>query len=339
VPVSNIKDIHDFAGKADHILPDYEKNQLINESFLTPEELAVLFLVTCDSFDDLCDRAIRQELVNLHHTYMLEANPALLIGAVGQRGSQRRSGSRSCQDNSFIGESRVLMADGSTKPIEDIEVGDQVQATDPITEETGPRTVVATITGEGVKSLVDITIDTDGKAGNATGAITATTGHPIWLDDQRRWNNAGDIEVGDSLRDVHGGQVDVLVNRRPYSRNATVHNLTVDGIHTYYVLAGEAPVLVHNTGCTLFSKAGIQTTPHFDQRLVQRASRNITPEKALDAYRNGRVFFDPRSENYIRYSSRTRTAVVVSRPSGGTAITVFEGNVSPAWQAVRWRPG
>ncbi|MFC7641655.1 hypothetical protein ACFQX6_12120 [Streptosporangium lutulentum] len=27
-----------------------------------------------------------------------------------------------------------------------------------------------------------------------------------------------------------------------------VHNLTVDYLHTYYVLAGNTPVLVHNTG-------------------------------------------------------------------------------------------
>lgn len=27
-----------------------------------------------------------------------------------------------------------------------------------------------------------------------------------------------------------------------------MHNLTVDGLHTYYVLAGDTPVLVHNEG-------------------------------------------------------------------------------------------
>ncbi|WP_110945800.1 hypothetical protein [Streptomyces avicenniae] len=31
---------------------------------------------------------------------------------------------------------------------------------------------------------------------------------------------------------------------------ATVHNLTIEGIHTYYVLAAETPVLVHNCGVT-----------------------------------------------------------------------------------------
>ncbi|MYZ41045.1 MULTISPECIES: polymorphic toxin type 43 domain-containing protein, partial [unclassified Streptomyces] len=30
---------------------------------------------------------------------------------------------------------------------------------------------------------------------------------------------------------------------------ATVHNLTVSNLHTYYVLAGAIPVLVHNSNC------------------------------------------------------------------------------------------
>ncbi|MFV2106053.1 hypothetical protein, partial [Micromonospora sp. LOL_015] len=34
---------------------------------------------------------------------------------------------------------------------------------------------------------------------------------------------------------------------RQWSETRTVHNLTIDDIHTYYVLAGKTPVLVHNT--------------------------------------------------------------------------------------------
>ncbi|MFD7778814.1 hypothetical protein [Streptomyces sp. NPDC059753] len=31
-------------------------------------------------------------------------------------------------------------------------------------------------------------------------------------------------------------------------RNTVVRNLTVDGLHTYFVLAGETPILAHNAG-------------------------------------------------------------------------------------------
>jgi hypothetical protein len=36
-----------------------------------------------------------------------------------------------------------------------------------------------------------------------------------------------------------------------WTRVATVHNLTIEVIHTYYVLAGDTPVLVHNSNCGL----------------------------------------------------------------------------------------
>ncbi|OLF19616.1 hypothetical protein BU204_01535 [Actinophytocola xanthii] len=43
------------------------------------------------------------------------------------------------------------------------------------------------------------------------------------------------------------GSVDLVAGRREqgYQR---VHNLTVEGIHTYHVMADNTPVLVHNCG-------------------------------------------------------------------------------------------
>lgn len=34
-----------------------------------------------------------------------------------------------------------------------------------------------------------------------------------------------------------------------FTKHARAYNLTVDDLHTYYVLAGETPVLVHNSNC------------------------------------------------------------------------------------------
>jgi len=56
-------------------------------------------------------------------------------------------------------------------------------------------------------------------------------------------------------------------------------------------------------------------------------------------YRNGRLYYDPETGNYIRHSSRTGVSVVTDAPTGGRAITVFEGNPSPTWNPVPWRPG
>ncbi|PDP86653.1 hypothetical protein CQJ94_15255 [Glycomyces fuscus] len=53
----------------------------------------------------------------------------------------------------------MVMADGSTKPLEEVDVGEKVLATDPETGEQTARTVLATIIGPGGKHLVEITVD------------------------------------------------------------------------------------------------------------------------------------------------------------------------------------
>jgi hypothetical protein len=75
--------------------------------------------------------------------------------------------------------------------------------------------------------------------------IVATDGHPFWEPSERTWVDAIDLRSGDWLRSSAGTWVqvaDVDVKRE----RATVHNLTVDRNHTYYVSASETSVLVHN---------------------------------------------------------------------------------------------
>jgi hypothetical protein len=90
---------------------------------------------------------------------------------------------------------------------------------------------------------------------------------------------------------------------------------------------------------TRFEKAGIKVTGHFLHQLRIRQARGVTEEAALRAYRRGRLFYNPATKNYIRHDSQTGISVVVDRPSGGKAITVFEGNPSLDWIPVPWRPG
>ncbi|EHY88512.1 Hint domain-containing protein, partial [Saccharomonospora azurea] len=73
----------------------------------------------------------------------------------------------------------VLLADGRVKPVEEVEVGDRVWATDSETGEEGPRTVVATITSSGIKELVEVTVDVDGADGDKTARVVATAEHPF----------------------------------------------------------------------------------------------------------------------------------------------------------------
>ncbi len=150
--------------------------------------------------------------------------------------------------NSFTPKTRVLMANGKTKAIEDVDIGDKVLATDPKTGRTKVETVTAEIKGRGLKHLVRITIDVDGKKGTRTASITATDGHPFWVPELGEWIDATALKAGETLRTSANTRVQVTAVKRWTTPNTRVHNLTVARLHTYYVVAGATPVLVHNCG-------------------------------------------------------------------------------------------
>ncbi|MFE4177251.1 RHS repeat-associated core domain-containing protein [Streptomyces sp. NPDC056909] len=155
--------------------------------------------------------------------------------------------------NSFTPDTPVLMADGNRKPIKDIRIGDKVLATDPETGETGPRPVIALITGTGEKNLVDITIHT----GDKSERITATDGHPFWSPELRQWIEAAKLRRGQWLQTSAGAWTQITeVSHR--TRSATVYNLTVEDIHTYFVGADGSDVLAHNKTCLLGTKRDIE---------------------------------------------------------------------------------
>ncbi|WP_450152388.1 polymorphic toxin-type HINT domain-containing protein [Streptomyces dioscori] len=143
----------------------------------------------------------------------------------------------------FLAGTDVEMADGSTKDIEDVEIGDEVLATDPETGETGSRRVVRLIVTEEDKHFNELSIATD----DGVEHLTATFEHPFWSPSQQDWVDAGDLGPGTTLRTDEGDTVTVTANRA-YTDHARTYNLTVADLHTYYVLAGSTPVLVHNSG-------------------------------------------------------------------------------------------
>ncbi|MFI5620300.1 ricin-type beta-trefoil lectin domain protein [Streptomyces sp. NPDC051567] len=166
-------------------------------------------------------------------------------GGSGKAGSGCETGKA---DNSFVPGTKVLMADGTTKPIEDVKTGDQVVATDEETGETRTETVTAEIKGKGLKNLVTVTVDVDGESGSATETLVATDGHPFWVPALGAWVDAKDLTPGQLLRTSTGILIQITAVAHWTAQNATVHNLTVSDKHTYYVLAGQTPVLVHNSG-------------------------------------------------------------------------------------------
>ncbi|WP_245736474.1 polymorphic toxin-type HINT domain-containing protein [Micromonospora pattaloongensis] len=173
-------------------------------------------------------------------------------GAKQQQKKQADEGAESCRiakgrelTNSFLPGTEVRMGDGSTKRIEQVRAGDSVLATNAETGVTEPEQVTATVEGSGEKNLVDLTLVGSGAGGGGPPAkVTATDGHKFYSP-ERGWVPATQLEVGDQLRDSDGNAVAVAGIER-HTRDAIVHNLSVNDIHTYYVLAGTTPVLVHN---------------------------------------------------------------------------------------------
>jgi hypothetical protein len=163
-------------------------------------------------------------------------------------GSSGSGGSGKAGCNSFVPGTKVLMADGTTKPIEKVKNGDKVVATDPKTGETRIETVTAEIKGEGLKHLVKITIDVDGSKGTKTAQVTATDGHPFWVPELHAWIKATALKTGQWLQTSAGVYVQIAAIQR-WTAPATVHNLTVGDVHTYYVLAAATSLLVHNDSC------------------------------------------------------------------------------------------
>lgn len=143
--------------------------------------------------------------------------------------------------NSFVPGTPVLLADGSTEPIERVTPGTEVEAFNPDTGAQVAEPVSAQIVGSGKKDLDQITI----ADGADAGTLTATANHPFWDPDSRSWINASVLRPGEHLLDQHGGLARII-SVLPYARSMTVYNLTVADLHTYYVQAGSAAVAVHN---------------------------------------------------------------------------------------------
>ncbi|WP_329578734.1 polymorphic toxin-type HINT domain-containing protein [Kitasatospora sp. NBC_01250] len=146
----------------------------------------------------------------------------------------------SCPVNSFPAGTGVVMADGTSRAIETLRVGDKVLATDPATGATAAEPVVDTY-GHATTRLVDI--DTE-----RVGRITSTVGHRFYVDGAG-WREVSDLHVGDVLLGSDGVRNPVTGLHERAEATQSVYDLTVDGLHTFYVRGSQtvgAGILVHN---------------------------------------------------------------------------------------------
>jgi RHS repeat-associated protein len=159
-------------------------------------------------------------------------------------GKLRNITGKSCPTpHSFTPDTPVLMADRTTKPIKDVTVGDTVTATDPATGVTSGREVTAHHTNQDT-DLTDLTITTET---GSTETIHTTQHHPFWNSTTSEWTDASQLKPGDRLHTPTGQQVTVT-GVTNHTGDQPMNDLTIATTHTYYVIAGTTPVLVHNCG-------------------------------------------------------------------------------------------
>ncbi|GAA0811418.1 LamG-like jellyroll fold domain-containing protein [Spirilliplanes yamanashiensis] len=202
--------------------------------------------------------------------------------------------------HSFDPDTEVLMADGSTRPIKDVNVGDKVEAKDPETGKSGDRQVTA-IHRNLDRELTDLKVrNNKGK----TYVLKTTQNHPFWNATDRKWTDAKNLRRGTKLG-VEGSGV-VVAAVRNYHGKREMRDLTVADIHTYYVTAGDTPVLVHNNNRS-------------------RNSADCGPTVYRQLNYDDRTAFDKGEDLQPRGTTGSITDHILNRPTKHISASVTEG--------------
>jgi hypothetical protein len=114
--------------------------------------------------------------------------------------------------HSFDPDTRVVMADGTTRPIKEIKVGDKVFATDPHSGKTEARTVTALHRNHDTE-LTDVTVaSSDGHIAT----LHTTQNHPFWDTTIHTWVHAAALTIGHHLLTLNGADTTITAVTGPF---------------------------------------------------------------------------------------------------------------------------
>jgi hypothetical protein len=171
--------------------------------------------------------------------------------------------------NSFAAGTAVLIADGSTKPIQDIKVGDKITNSDPESTIAQQHTVTAVHVTDTDTDFTSLSVATP--AGPKT--ITVTAHHLFWDGTKHIWTTASDLKPGDLL-DTGASGVATVLSSWEFTSSIRTYNLTVDGLHTFYVVAGATPLLAHNCPEGYTSSPAFKDDPYNPDVVAARSAAN-----------------------------------------------------------------
>jgi hypothetical protein len=131
-------------------------------------------------------------------------------------------------DGCFVAGTPVLMADGSLRNIETLEVGDRV-----MTFDGSPGLVREVYTRQTDHTLELRYLEWRKEGGGALRRVETTEEHLFWIKERNRWLPARELAQGDTLIMANGSEADITeVWRR--DEPTTVYSFDVDEYESYY---------------------------------------------------------------------------------------------------------
>ena len=128
----------------------------------------------------------------------------------------------------FLAGTKVNMADGSVKNIEDVKTGDLVASYDETTGHNKVSKIAETFVHDNNTEYLII-----------NNQLKVTPNHPMWINGE--WQRADSARAGDKLRHINGSYV-LVDSIEKVEEQVQVYNLEVEGTNTYYADG----ILVHN---------------------------------------------------------------------------------------------
>ncbi|MFB7777861.1 Hint domain-containing protein [Streptomyces bauhiniae] len=252
-----------------------------------------------------------------------------------------------CVKHSFVAGTMVKMADGSVRAIESVTAGDRVLNAQPGATAVQRHDVVLTHRTTTDTRFTDVKVATPG--GRRT--LMGTSDHPFYDLTSRSWTDAGRLRVGDRLQTPDHGTVTV-VGVTSYTKPQVTYDLTVEGVHSYFVAAGDTAVLVHNISCRTISEGVLKHIADrhlwggeyhangvmqnvFAQEIDAGKLKKLIEEAAQFGEEVPRGKDDPRGGNYIDYAFDDVTTGV----NGQNGIRLFVdefGNLKSAQPKNVW---
>jgi hypothetical protein len=119
----------------------------------------------------------------------------------------------------FLSGTKILMADHTSKPIEEIKAGDEIMAYDEETKHLVKDKVSRFFENTANQYLI------------INGHLKVTPRHPVYS--QNKWVEIGSLKVGDTLFNSEGKE-ELIKDIKAVSDKVKVYNLEVNPYHTYF---------------------------------------------------------------------------------------------------------